>query len=67
MIVADIDEAVRTVHLSIYIWLTDTNGGTVAAAICRDAGRGVTCRVVADALGSTGMIRSPHWRQLEGA
>ena len=67
MIVADIDEAVRTVHLSIYIWLTDTNGGKVAAAICRAAGRGVTCRVVADAIGSTGMIRSPLWRQMDDA
>ncbi|WP_294046628.1 cardiolipin synthase [Sphingomonas sp.] len=67
MIVADIDAAERTVHLSIYIWLTDRNGGRVAEAICRAARRGVTCRVVADAIGSRAMIRSPLWRGMRDA
>jgi cardiolipin synthase len=67
MIVADIDAAVRTVHLSIYIWLNDNNGGKVAAAICRAAQRGVTCRVAADAVGSRGVIKSLLWREMEDA
>ncbi|MEO5867511.1 MAG: phospholipase D-like domain-containing protein [Sphingomonas sp.] len=67
MIVADIDAAVRTVHLSVYIWLDDGNGGKVVSAICRAARRGVTCRVVADAIGSRGIIRSPNWQTMRDA
>ncbi len=66
-IVADIDGAALTVHLSFYIWLTDTNGLKVVEAVCRAAARGVTCRVVADAIGSRAMIRSPHWKRMAAA
>jgi cardiolipin synthase len=67
MIVEDIDRAERTVHLSFYIWLGDRNGRLVAEAIVRAARRGVTCRVVADAIGSRAMIRSPHWTAMAAA
>src|SRR5579862_311516 len=58
------DAATEHIHLSFYIWLDDENGGRVADAICAAARRGVTCRVMADALGSRDFIRGPRWRQL---
>jgi len=67
MLVEDIDRAERTVHLSFYIWLTDHNGRKVVEAVCRAARRGVTCRIVADAIGSRDLIRSPCWREMEQA
>jgi len=67
MIVADIDAAKRSVHLSFYIWLTDHNGRKVVEAVCRAAARGVTCRIVADAIGSAAMIRSGQWRAMRDA
>lgn len=66
-VVADIDAATRTVHLSFYIWLGDGNGTKVVEAVCRAARRGVTCRVVADAIGSRAMVRSSQWRQMREA
>ena len=67
MIVADIDAATRSVHLSVYIWLTDRNGTKVMDAICRAARRGVPCRIVADAIGSRPMIRSSQWQAMGDA
>ncbi len=65
--VADIDAAVSTVHLCFYIWLADHNGLMVKNALMRAARRGVKVRVLADALGSRGVIRSRHWLELERA
>jgi cardiolipin synthase len=62
-----IDAATEHVHVSFYIWLDDENGGRVADAISAAARRGVTCRVMADALGSRDFIRGPRWRQLREA
>lgn len=61
------DAATEHIHLSFYIWLDDENGGRVADAVCAAARRGVTCRVMADALGSRDFIRGPRWRQLREA
>src|ERR1700689_4536575 len=58
------DAATEHIHLSFYIWLDDENGGRDAAAFIAAARRGVTCRVMADALGSRDFIRGPRWRQL---
>ena len=52
MMVADIDAAEQSVHLSFYIWLGDRNGTKVVEAVCRAARRGVICRIAADAIGS---------------
>jgi cardiolipin synthase len=65
--VADIDAATVHVHLLFYIWLPDTNGCKIVEALKRAAARGVTCRAMADALGSRSMIRSPHWQALRAA
>lgn len=65
--VADIDAAKSTVHLCFYIWLADNNGFRIKDALIRAAQRGVKVRVLADALGSRGFIRSAHWIALRNA
>jgi cardiolipin synthase len=65
--VEDIDAAKSTVHLCFYIWLADNNGFRIKDALVRAAKRGVTVRVMADALGSRGFIRSAYWIELENA
>ena len=62
--VEDIDNAKEHVHLCFYIWLTDNNGKKMAEALKRAAARGVTCRAMADALGSRDMIRSQVWKEM---
>ncbi|AXF85789.1 Cardiolipin synthase A [Ephemeroptericola cinctiostellae] len=66
-LIKDIDEAKKHVHVLFYIWLTDDSGLKVAAALMRAAQRGVTCRALADALGSRSLIGSTHWQQMKGA
>jgi cardiolipin synthase len=66
-IVADIDAARDHVHLLFYIWLPDNNGGKVVEALKRAAKRGVTCRAMADDLGSRTMIESKHWTAMRAA
>jgi len=65
--VDDIDQATDHVHLLVYIWLADDNGGKMARALERAASRGVRCRAMADGLGSRGMIGSAHWRAMREA
>ena len=65
--VADINAARDHVHLLFYIWLTDTNGCKIVEALTRAAARGVTCRALADGLGSRSMIRSEHWQRMRAA
>lgn len=65
--VRDFDAACATIHVSFYIWLTDNNGVKVVEALKRAAGRGVTCRVIADGVGSRELIRSQHWRAMKAA
>lgn len=62
--VADIDAATDQVHLTFYIWLPDTNGGKMVEALKRAARRGVTCRAMADDLGSRKLIQSPLWCEM---
>jgi cardiolipin synthase len=65
--VADIDAAADHVHLLFYIWLGDNNGCKIVEALKRAAARGVTCRAMADGLGSRVMIKSEHWRAMRDA
>lgn len=65
--VEDIDNARSTVHLCFYIWLADNNGFRIKDALIRAARRGVKVRVLADALGSRGFIRSAYWIELQNA
>jgi cardiolipin synthase len=65
--VGDIDAASDHVHLLFYIWLSDNNGRKIIEALKRAAARGVTCRAMADDLGSRALIRSRHWKDLRDA
>ena len=65
--VADIDAAEDHVHLLFYIWLADNNGCKIVEALKRAAARGVTCRAMADGLGSRLMIKSEHWNAMRDA
>lgn len=65
--VADIDAAQDHVHLTFYIWLADTNGLKVVEALKRAAARKVTCRAMADGLGSRALVASDHWRAMRDA
>jgi cardiolipin synthase len=56
-LVADIDAAEHHVHLLFYIIANDATARRVADALCRAAGRGVACRVLADAAGSRPFFR----------
>lgn len=64
---ADIDRAEHSVHLSFYIWLGDHNGLRMAEAVAHAAGRGVACRIVADAIGSRAFIASDAWSRMSEA
>jgi cardiolipin synthase len=63
-VIAAIDAAGDHVHLLFYIWLADASGGRVAAAAIRAAERGVTVRVIVDAIGSRSFMRSPWWARM---
>ncbi len=65
--VKDIDAARSSVHVLFYIWLDDASGRSVMDALKRAAGRGVTCRAMADDLGSRALIHSPLWRDMAAA
>lgn len=66
-LIADIDRAQSRVHVLYYIWLGDRTGTEVAQALMRAAKRGVTCRAMADGLGSRALIRSALWTQMKEA
>ncbi|GLT11235.1 cardiolipin synthase [Sulfitobacter porphyrae] len=66
-LIADIDAAQSHVHVLYYIWLDDRTGTEVAQALIRAAQRGVTCRAMADGLGSRALIKSPLWQQMKDA
>jgi len=55
---ADIDKAKEHVHMLLYIFRNDDTGRRVANALKQAAGRGVKCRLLLDAVGSWGTLRS---------
>src|SRR6202000_1667448 len=57
-IVADIERATQHVHLLFYIFADDRATAPVVEALGRAAGRGVRCRVLADAIGSRSGLRT---------
>jgi cardiolipin synthase len=66
-LIADIDAATDHVHVLYYIWLTDRTGTDVAEALIRAVRRGVTCRAMADGMGSRALIHSDLWRRMGAA
>ncbi len=65
--VADIDAATDQVDLLFYIWLPDTSGHKIAAALMRAAARGITCHAMVDGLGSRTLLKSSLWREMRSA
>ncbi|SLN11712.1 Cardiolipin synthase [Roseovarius albus] len=66
-LVEDIDAATDHVHVLYYIWLGDNTGTDVARALIRAAKRGVTCRALADGLGSRVLVKSELWTEMKQA
>jgi cardiolipin synthase len=58
-LIADIDQARWSCHLEFYIWSPGGIADEVGAALIRASRRGVQCRVLVDALGSSSFLRSP--------
>lgn len=56
-LIADIEGAKHHVHLMYYIFRDDATGQRVVEALLAAAQRGVTCRVLADAVGSRSLFR----------
>lgn len=63
-LVADIDAATEHVNVLYYIWLGDHTGTNVAEALIRAVQRGVSCRAMADGLGSHALIKSKLWKRM---
>lgn len=57
-LVEDIDAAEKTCHLEFYIWQPGGRAADVAEALIRAEQRGVTCRILVDAMGSRTFLRS---------
>jgi len=66
-ILADVEGARRTLQLQFYIWHPGGLADEVAAAVERAAARGVVCRVLVDAIGSSRWLRSEWPDRLRGA
>jgi cardiolipin synthase len=64
-IIADIDRAEHFCHLEFYIWNAGGTADEVCEALMRAATRGVTCRVLLDAMGSGKFLKSPWARRLK--
>jgi cardiolipin synthase len=63
-LIADIDAARHTCYLEFYIWDVGGKADEVVEALLRAAARGVTCRVLVDAVGSKRFLRSDRARRL---
>ena len=64
-IIADIDRAEHFCHLEFYIWNAGGTADEVCEALMRAATRGVTCRVLLDAMGSGKFLKSPWAHRLK--
>jgi len=63
-LLADIDAARRSCQMVFYIWYQGGVADEVGEALLRAAARGVTCRVLVDAVGSRPFLRGPWVRKL---
>lgn len=66
-LIHDIDNARDHVNVLYYIWLDDETGTNTANALIRAAKRGVTCRAMADGLGSRAFVKSKLWAKMHDA
>jgi cardiolipin synthase len=63
--IKDMDRAKKFCHLEFYIWTEGGMADEVGAALLRAAGRGVTCRVLLDAIGSAQFLKGHLLEQLK--
>ncbi len=63
-IIRDIDHAQTTCHLQFYIWYEGGTADEVVAAVIRAHKRGVTCRILVDAIGSKTFLQSEKVKEL---
>jgi cardiolipin synthase A/B len=66
-IVADIDQAKINCDLQFYIWNSGGRSEEVVDALIRACQRGVTCRLLVDALGSRPFLKGAEFRRLRAA
>jgi cardiolipin synthase len=66
-ILADIEKSNSTCHLQFYIWYDGGTADEIALALIRAAQRGVTCRILVDAIGSRDFLRGKQAAQLRAA
>lgn len=66
-LIEDIDGAKERVHLLFYIWMDKSAGERLTEAVERAARRGVSCRVLVDAVGSRPMIRGQFDNRMAAA
>ncbi len=64
-IAEDIDQSQQSCHLLFYIWLDDDSGNLVANALIRARQRGVECRVLVDAMGSSQFLNSALKKRMD--
>jgi cardiolipin synthase len=65
VLIADIDGARHSCDLEFYIWECGGRADDVAAALIRAVQRGVTCRVLVDAIGSKVFLKGALARDLQ--
>jgi len=63
-LLSDIEAATSTIHLEFYIWSGGGEADRVAEALIHAQRRGVTCRVLVDALGSHRFLRGKMCKRL---
>ncbi len=63
--IADINGAQHTCDMEFYIWSRGGRADEVCEALIRAAKRGVTCRVLVDAVGSADFLKSTLARRLQ--
>jgi len=66
-LLADIEAAQSTIHLEFYIWSDGGEADRVVDALVHAQRRGVTCRVLVDALGSHRFLKGKMCRRLRDA
>ena len=67
VLIREIDAAKHTCHIEFYIWDVGGKADEVVEAVLRAAGRGVSCRLLLDAVGSKRFLRSDRVRRLRAA
>lgn len=66
-IIKDIDAATSTCHLQFYLWHEGGTADEVIAALIRAKNRGVTCRILVDAIGSKAFLKGTKVKELRAA